>query len=267
MSKDNTKPEPNSRLILALTIIIATGTVALVILTYILVTSSNQNTIKDTSPSVTQTVAEQATPTHLITQNPISTSTLTPQELYSQVNSKSPMISDSLSGPSSSNWEEANSLCYFSMNSYLVYQNTMGDRTQCRLLNPTFSDFAFKANMNILEGDLGGFVFYVSSQDSLNVGYRFVFTPAGVWSLIAASGTTPQILDSGNSNDFTQGYNHWNTIMIIVQGSQFYCFVNGNYVSMFNLGNQGSGLLGFYDYDNSQPTEVGFSNAYIWSLQ
>ncbi|MGH2485406.1 MAG: hypothetical protein ACRDHE_05275, partial [Ktedonobacterales bacterium] len=175
-------------------------------------------------------------------------------------------ISDPLSRADANNWELAAGYCYFQNGRYVVEEDSSGFRTQCRLLSPAFHDFALQANMQLAEGDLAGFAFYVSGQDKLNVGYRVVIGADGAWSLNAASGTAPIPLHTGVDSGFKTGYGQTNTLLVIVRAGFTYCFVNGAYIGGSGINSTDSGLLGFYVFDNAQPTEAGFSDARIWSL-
>src|SRR5581483_7587352 len=100
----------------------------------------------------------------------------TPQEIYRQATSGSPVLNDSLTGPGSG-WDAGTKAikygCLFTAGAYHVIMQQQGHFVGCFAETTNFSNFAFQVEMTILKGEGGGLLFRAGGTNTF--GYRFFF--------------------------------------------------------------------------------------------
>lgn len=193
-------------------------------------------------------------------------------DLFQQVTSQPPTLSDPLTGQDANNWETTSptdaGACYFAGGLYYATQHTPGFRTQCRLMGRSFGNLALRVHMSVAQGDLAGVTFCVSPDDSLNIGYRFEMDASGSWSLVASAGHNPTTLESGTAINFNTGYGQTNIVMVIVKDGQINLYVNSTFLAAAGLDRSEptTGLVGTYVYERTQATEATYSQLDIWDF-
>lgn len=193
-------------------------------------------------------------------------------DLFTQVSGQPPTLSDPLASEDANQWETTSpadaGACYFGGGLYHATQHTPGFRTQCRLLGRSFGDFALRVHMTLVAGDLAGVTFFVSPDDSLNIGYRLEMDANGTWSLIASAGHNPTTLETGVATNFTTGYGQTNVLMVIVTNGQIDLYVNSSFLAASGLDGSEptSGLVGTYVFERTQTTVADYSQLDLWDL-
>lgn len=200
------------------------------------------------------------------TPTPGTTAAPSTQQLYTQVTSKQPDITNPLT-TTSSFMEQIPPDCTFS-NGALHIKSTHSDYyIWCISLSTSVSNFAFQVDMSTISGDSGGVMFRIDS--TIAKYYRFEIGQDGSYSLyLSTSKNTPdQLLLSGSSPAIKTGINQVNTITVIANGSSLSFFVNSQLVASKSNTTLTAGNVGLIAHNLSSPfTEVAFNNLKIWSL-
>ena len=196
------------------------------------------------------------------------------QAILSQATSGTPKLNDSLSAPSSNNWDQlsaSNSTqsgsCAYSGGAYDSSMPSKGYFQPCYAQAPTFSNFAYQVQMTIKQGDEGGILFRADPANSKF--YLFRITQSGAYDLfvyIDNQGTHAKNLLSNSTSLFKQGLNQPNTITVVAQGGNLYFYINGQYLDNVNNTTLSSGKIGVFSESNTNSTVVAFSNAQVWQL-
>jgi uncharacterized protein (UPF0333 family) len=191
------------------------------------------------------------------------------QNNYATITASTPSLSDPLQTSYMADWD-INSNCGFSGQAYHVTSSTQKTISLCLNTNPPFNNlrnFAFQIHMNILRGDGGGIVFRANANTSQN--YLLKISPNGNYELDYypdQTGTTAQTLASDSSSSLKTGLNQDNTICVIAQGNAMNFYFNGHYVITVQDGSLASGRIGVTADDNTNATEVAYTQAQVWIL-
>src|SRR5947209_6966208 len=164
-------------------------------------------------------------------------------------------------------WEttpDAGGVCQFTGGAYQVNEKAYDTREYCPAYNTNFgSNFAYEAQMTIVQGDLGGLIF----KDATNqVFYFWRFSQDGSYDLIPYHTPSLPTLASGTAPSFNTGYNQTNLLQVIVTNSRIQLFVNNQYVTSVGISGYGQGYIGVFVKDRGNPTEAIFSNAKVWTF-
>lgn len=173
------------------------------------------------------------------------------------------VLSDALQGPD--NWRNSSNstfggTCQFTNGSFHVSQSQPRRFYYCRDTT-TFSNFALEVQMNIIQGDCGGVVIRASG-DKL---YYFSICANGtysVWKYVDNSGSSAVELTSGGSGAIGGGVN---VVGIAANGSSMLLYVNRRQVASVDDGSFASGTIALAAQDNTNSTEVAYSNLCIWA--
>jgi hypothetical protein len=206
---------------------------------------------------VAQNVAAEAT---------ARSATINPQQLYTQITSSTPSITDPLNNVNSSIWEATTS-CNLTNGAYHASIAIKSEIVFCRALSTDFHNVAFQVQMTILKGDLGGLMFRGSLDASNQVqSYFFALDPVGGYHLFTLLGGGLNPLREDTSPAITSGLNKPNLITVIARDNRFYLYVNKQFVAVVRDNLYSSGLVGLFALDLKLPTDVVFSNAQMWAL-
>jgi hypothetical protein len=193
------------------------------------------------------------------------------QNIYIQATRGRPVLDDPLEDNSKGyGWFTSSFTgfpCDFTAGAYHVKSSTQSSGTLCVAQNTDYSNFAFQIQMTILAGDTGGIAF---RADDANVRlYLFSIQPAGTYALdlYPGSNTQGRRLAFGSSSAINSGLNRPNLITVVARGSSIDLYVNRQYVTGGSDSTYSHGQIGVaaWAYD-SNPTEVAFSNAKVWTL-
>jgi hypothetical protein len=240
------------------------------------ITSTAQaNAQATTNAQATSTAQANATASAQASATAVASATATAyQAILSQATSGTPALNDTLSNPSSNNWDQlsaSNSTqsgsCAYTGGAYQSSMPTKGFFQPCYAETPTFSNFAYQVQMTIKQGDEGGILFRADTANSKF--YLFRITQNGAYDLfvyIDNQGTHAKNLLSNSTTLFKPGLNQSNTVTVVAQGGNMYFYINGQYIDHVNNTTLGSGKIGVLGESNTNSTVVAFSNAKVWQL-
>jgi hypothetical protein len=261
------QPSTNQRrsspvMIVLLTILILIVIAETGILTYY-ITAAQPAQLRAQATSVAQTL--------LAHPHSSSTSTITPQNTYSQIVSGKPILNDSLTAQGSGHWDELTGnlggVCRFKDGAYHASEPIVGYYRPCYAQGTNFSDFAFQVRMMIVTGDAGGILF---RADSVNVKqYYFRVNVDGFFRVYAYAGPAARnarLLQEGYASPFNTGLDQSNLLSVIARGSNIDLYVNKQLIISLSNSAYSSGKIGVFASTNTHPTDVAFTNAEVWTL-
>ena len=161
--------------------------------------------------------------------------TLSPQQLYKTVTSRKPLYAQSAWYILASKWHTTPSVFVPGL---------------------SMSNFAIQADMNIIKGNEGGFIFRRESATSY---YLFIHRD-GYYELA----TRTHELVSGFSPALNQGWRHINRVTIIVQKHTISVYINGQFIVKADDSNASYGAIGVMAIDETKATHVTFENIHIF---
>jgi hypothetical protein len=229
-----------------------------------------------------QTIAAQATEiarSHasataavLATANANVTATATAlEDTYIQATGGKPALNDALSSQNGNNWDVVSNSgegsCSFKDNAYHVTAQQADYLYLCFAASPNFSNFAYQAQMTILQGDFGGIIFRANGASSKY--YYFRVGKDGAYDLSVShdtSSTHDQILKSGiASSIITTGLNQPNIIAVLADGSNIYLYANQKFLAQVHDTTFQSGQIGVFGGNfESNVADVAFTNVKVW---
>ena len=176
-------------------------------------------------------------------------------------------LSDNSNGYFWTEGGDAEGTCAFTGGAYHVNESQQGDFRICAAGNTNFSNFAYEVQMTIVQGDRGGIGF---RADDANVKfYSFRIGQDGSYELqlhVDNSRADIRTLTSGSSSAINTGLNQANTIAVVANGNTISLYVNRQEIDSVTDSTFSHGQIGVVAYDNSNPTEVAYSNAQVWTL-
>ena len=197
----------------------------------------------------------------------MSTTTLSPQDIYSQATSGRPTLYDPMTGPNVNTWWDQRARCNY-VGGVGVYHVTAPQQqlgTVCDDQASNFSNFAFQVKITILKGDMGGVVFR-STHENLQM-YKFLIGTDGTYFLNASpfKGMC-KTLASGYSSAITNGLPQSNTLTVIARGSSIYLYINRQFVVQVKDSTATSGMIGLFADNETNATDVIFRDVKVWHL-
>jgi serine/threonine protein kinase len=224
-----------------------------------IVQTATSNTTKHTQDDRHATATAQAQ----VANNIAATASAGPDQLYNTVTSVKPTWSDSLSSQDSNNWT-VSAHCSFSGGAYYITSMTTKKVESCYAPNTYFCNMALQVQITDYSGEGGGIDFRSAPN---NYAYGFHLRPNGAYSLLASGivNVIPYTLSSLPA--FHSGYNVSNVITIIARGSNFYFYVNGQFLISANDSSLTCGKIGLFAVDwTNGPGAASFSNIKVWKL-
>lgn len=189
---------------------------------------------------------------------------MTPQDIYYQATSGPPALYDPMTGPSVNGWDQWG-LCQYIRGAYHVMMSQQHNETLCLDQSSSFSNFAFQVKMTIHKGDGGGVIF--RSDNSYSQMYKFSISTDNTYTLsVSSSQGNCKTLPTGYSSAINTGLLQSNVLTVIARGSSIYLYINGQYVTQAQDSTALSGAIGVYAFDQTQATDVAFSNVKVWNL-
>lgn len=193
------------------------------------------------------------------------------QRIFSQATNGNPALNDSLNQQDNNNWEVDSKAggggCAFANGAYHVSIPLTGFFSSCYDQSHIFRNFVFQAQMTVLKGDRGGIIF--RSDPTHTKFYLFRVGQDGSYDLylyVDINGSNSQLLAQGSSSAIHMGLNRPNKIAVIAQGSNLSFYINQQFVVSIKDTSYQSGSIGVFADDQTNPTEVAFSNAKVWTL-
>jgi len=176
-------------------------------------------------------------------------------------------LSDNSNGYFWTESSDAGETCAFTSGAYHVSTPERGDFRFCAAGNTNFSNFAYEVQMMIVQGDTAGIGF---RADDANIKfYYFLIGQDGSYELqlhVDNSRADIRTLTSGTSSAINTGLNQANTIAVVANGNTISLYVNGQDIADVSDSTYSRGQIGVVAQDQSNPTEVVFSNAKVWTL-
>lgn len=242
--------------VLVITII---GGGGILLYTTVLLPSGRHAQTNTISTTPTKTPAVQTTA-------PITTTN--PQDLYTQVMSRTPTLNDPLTGQDANDWQNLSTLTGCTFTAGVLHLS--GSAGGCIGESTNFGDFAYQIKMTIIKGDLGGVAFRV---DAINRKlYFFTINPDGLYIVAfigggSASSGNQKILAAASSSAITTGLNQQNMLTVIARGSSIYIYINKQYVTMLTDSSSTTGAIGMLSGSSTGgSSDVAFSDAQVWTL-
>jgi hypothetical protein len=118
------------------------------------------------------------------------------------------------------------------------------------------SNFAVQANMTIIHGDGGGFIFRAGD----NGAYRFRMSSDGTYDLVNGN----HMLAKGSSSAVKMGPNQTNLLAIIVQRHTIYVYINRQLVTKVVDSTLNYGTLEALALDFTNAAKVRFDNIQVF---
>jgi hypothetical protein len=230
--------------------------------------------INQPSGKASSSSSTPATPT-------LTTPTVSPDDLYKTVTSKTPSLSDSLDGKHPTNWETSvsNQNGYAFSNGALhgfLAEITQADLensqvpltalVECPLRNSTFTNFAFQVQMRILQGDQTFVGLFFRADPDVKHTYRFYVDFYGDYNFATEEnadpvGTNLAVFQPGLVTQKTL------TLTVIAQNTSFYLYLNKRFLRMVVDTTYSSGGIGlFLSRGDNAKEDVAFSQAEVWKL-
>jgi len=189
---------------------------------------------------------------------------LTPQQIYTQATSGTPVINDPLTSSESTTWYQygtPSNGCYYSRGAYHLKLNKQGSFF-CTAFNSFFHDLAFQVQVTILKGYAAGILF----NTNVNGGYLFVIDQAGGYILEVVKANTSTELTSGTSNTIYTSLDQPNVLTVIARDGKIYMFINKQPVAHVSDSTYNSGQVALFGQGATSSTDIAFNNAQVWSL-
>lgn len=123
--------------------------------------------------------------------------------------------------------------------------------------------------MTIIKGDIGGIIFRADPNPAIIKFYRLRIDAQEDYDLLTYTGkdgNDARLLQGGQLSAFKTGLNKPNLITIIARGSDFYLYVNKQFITHAADSTYSSGQVGLSAGDLTSPTDVAYNNAKIWIL-
>jgi hypothetical protein len=175
------------------------------------------------------------------------------------------VLNDPLINNGNGNWFEggtSNSACVFTSGAYHVFALQPDITIFCPAKNTNFRNFAYQAQMSIIKGDIGGFIFRLGTHNNF---YLFGITAEGYFNLSIHNGNDGfRTLTTGTSPAINVGLSRTNLIAIVVNGSRLDLYINFQHVASAIDSTYSSGEIGVFAASQQNQTEVMFNNARVW---
>lgn len=196
--------------------------------------------------------------------NPLTATATTLHAIYVQATIGTPTIADPLSQQNSDNWDEDPN-CAFTGGTYHATAMQADTFFACNAVATHFDNFAYQVQMTLIKGDYGGIIFR-SDSAAANT-YIFTIDQSGSYSFtVYQNDNELQVLSNGVSTAFRSGLNQPNVITVVAQGSTFYLYANGLFVTSASDSTYRAGEIGVLAGENAHSTEVAFQDVKVWRL-
>src|SRR5258708_1100030 len=192
-----------------------------------------------------------------------------PQSIYNQITSKSPLFEDPLDGQHIGLWGNqgnGDTGCAFANGAYHIRMSAKDFYYSCLAPGSAFSDFVFQVQVTIIKGYNAGIMFRANNPEPS--AYFFTISYNGLYALNIAEG--PQhgaILAFGRSPAIKVGFNQPNLLSVMAHGSNIDLFINKQFVKRVQDETYAAGAIGLVaDSTIRVPSDTAFSSAQVWKL-
>lgn len=158
-------------------------------------------------------------------------------------------------------------MCQFMQNAYHVSTTQPNDLHYCIAGTPQFRNFAYEVRMTIIKGDGGGLIFRADGANSKFYYFRIGRDGSyGLYLYIDSVGTHAQTLVSGMTPAIRTGLNIPNLLAVVARDASLDLYVNNQHIANVSNNTYDNGQIGVAAAYTTEPTEVVFSDAKVWSL-
>ncbi len=187
-------------------------------------------------------------------------------------NTGSLALNDSLNANSGAyNWPDGISAdggtCQFTQGAYHISMTQTGSFHYCIAGATAFSNFAYEVRMTLLKGDGGGLIFRADGTNGKF--YYFRVNRDGSYALYLYTNTGSiqgQELARGITRFVHTGLNIANVLAVVARGGTFDLYVNNQFIDSTSNNIYSSGQIGLAAAYVTEPTEVAFSDARVWTM-
>lgn len=198
-----------------------------------------------------------------------STQRTTLLKLYSATTNGSPTVNDPLRVQDDNQWDTGTwhhgDSCSFHDGAYHIKSVEQSYYSWCIAELPTFHNFAFQVRMTVMEGDGGGLVFRSEGKSGNYYYFHVGQNGAFGFAIFAVPGGEKDVL-TGTSTGIHTGIGQTNVLCVIVQGSAIAMYVNQQPVAETQDTAYQSGQVGVVADEDSNTTDVAYSDAQVWAL-
>lgn len=187
-----------------------------------------------------------------------------PDQLYNVVTSVSPTWQDPLSSQDNNNWTVSEN-CAFSGGVYHITSTTTKTVKTCYADNTNFCNMAFQVQITNFSGEGGGITYRASNNGTKRKGYTFTLKPEGAYDLLA-SGVNLIPYTRTSSPAVHTGYNVSNVVTVIARGSNFYFYVNQQFLVSASDSSLTCGKIALIVLDWTSLASASFSDVKVWTF-
>jgi eukaryotic-like serine/threonine-protein kinase len=177
------------------------------------------------------------------------------------------VLSDSLRLESSNNGWDRGGACVFKGDGYHASVSSANFFNDCLNTKTTFSNFTYQVTMKIIKGNAGGIIFRADSVN--NKYYLFRVGAEGIYVLsqyVDNVGAHSKILSRSFCLHCNLGLNQTNVLAVVANGHGITLYVNNQQIASLNDSSYDRGQIGVIAYPYSDPTEVVYTNAKVWTF-
>ena len=157
--------------------------------------------------------------------------------------------------------------CVFISGAYHAKSVQDGAYHYCAARQTDFSNYAYEVKMIILSGNCGGIIFRADFSNFKY--YYFSICQDGSYNFLLFAGqNNAQVIRQHVSNSaISRGLGGANLVAVVANGSILSLYVNNQQIDSLTDPTYSQGQIGVLaENDTSNPTEVVFSNARVWTL-
>jgi eukaryotic-like serine/threonine-protein kinase len=177
------------------------------------------------------------------------------------------VLSDSLRPDSSNNGWDRGGACVFRSDGYHASVSSTNFFNDCLNSKTTFGNFTYQVTMKIIKGNAGGIIFRADSVNSKY--YLFRVGVEGIYVLsqyVDNVGSHSKILSRSFCLHCNLGLNQTNVLAVVANGHGITLYVNSQQIASINDSSYDRGQIGVIAYPYSDPTEVVYTNAKVWTF-
>ena len=195
---------------------------------------------------------------------------MTPQQVYQQATSGTPVIDDPLKDDSGSVWYNYNTSpafsCGFQASAYHIQASASGS-SMCTGYGTEFNNLAFQAQIKIIKGQIGGLAFRVGTTNSANDSYYLcLISTNGYYAFNVVNSQQAKILADEKNTAIITGQNQSNLVTVVARNSNIYLYINNHFVKIVTDATYTSGQIAFMAASNIGSFDVAFNNVKVWKL-
>lgn len=233
-------------------------------------TANAQNTAQaDIAATITAQANNNATATATVDSLNATASAF--GDLYSQVTSATPVLTDPLtSNKGAGKWEGGIQAmltgCAYTGGGYHVSEAQQGNFQPCFAQAANFGNMAYQVNLTFNKGNHAQGGLLLRANTSKNSYYFFRIGVDGSYAFDLYTSSQASTLTSGFSTAIQTGLSHSNQLAIIAKGNHFYLYANSQYVDDVSDNTLTTGTIGLAVVDTSTPVDALLSNAQVWKI-